>query len=369
MKVLVFSLAYLPFIGGAELAVKEITDRIGDVSFDMVTANLDGKQSLEEKIGNITVYRIGKGATGKYAFPKTALAKARELHAKNHYDAIWAIMANQAGLAALAFKKEFPDVKYLLTLQEGDSLARIWSRTWFMRATYKDIYRRADGIQAISTFLANRAKKYGYTGSLVVIPNGVDLSHFKKEIADEEAEKLRKELGLTKQDRVVVTTSRLVHKNGVDVLVRAIKDMPAKALIIGNGKLMIRLKSLAQEIGVRHQVLFVGHIGHDNLPKYLKIADVFVRPSRSEGLGSAFLEAMAAGVPVIGTAVGGITDFLRDGENGLVCEVNNPRDLTTKIQRLLSDEPLRQKLIEQGRLFVDERYDWQGIAKQMRVLL
>src|SRR3989339_1011975 len=244
MKVLVFSLAYLPFIGGAELAVKEITDRIGDVSFDMVTANLDGKQILEEKIGNIAVHRLGKGRAGKYAFPKIALTKARELHAKNRYDVIWAIMANQAGLAALAFKREFPDVKYLLTLQEGDSLARIWSRTWFMRATYKDIYRRADSIQAISTFLANRAKKYGYTGSLVVIPNGVDLSHFKKEIADEESEKLRKELGLTKQDRVVVTTSRLVHKNGVDVLVRAIKDMPAKALIIGNGKLMIRLKSL-----------------------------------------------------------------------------------------------------------------------------
>lgn len=366
---MIFSLAYLPFIGGAELAVKEITDRIGDVSFDMVTANLDGKQPLEEKIGNITVHRIGKGAAGKYVFPKIALAKARELHVKNHYDAIWAIMANQAGLAALAFKKEFPDVKYLLTLQEGDSLARIWSRTWFMRATYKDIYRRADSIQAISTFLANRAKKYGYAGPLVVIPNGVDLSHFKKDITDEEVEKLRKELGLTKQDRVVVTTSRLVHKNGVDVLVRAIKDVSAKALIIGNGKLMIRLKSLAQEIGVRHQVLFVGHIGHEDLPKYLKIADVFVRPSRSEGLGSAFLEAMAAGVPVIGTAVGGITDFLRDDENGLVCEVNNPRDLTAKIQRLLSDEPLRQKLIEHGRSFVDERYDWRGIAKQVRALM
>lgn len=369
MKVLIFSLAYLPFVGGAELAAKEITDRIGDVSFDMITANLDGKQSVEEKIGNITVHRLGKNSFSKYTFPKTALAKARELHAKNHYDAVWAIMANQAGLATLSFKKEFPNVKYILTLQEGDSLARIWSRTWFMRSTYKDIYRRADQIQAISTFLARRAKKYGYTGPLSVIPNGVDLSHFKKNISEADAQKLREKLGFSKQDRVVATTSRLVHKNGVDILIRAIKDMPAKALIIGNGKLMIRLKSLAQEIGVRHQVIFAGHVGHENLPEYLAIADIFVRPSRSEGLGSAFLEAMAAGVPVIGTAVGGITDFLRDGENGLVCEVNNPRDLTAKIQRLLSDEPLRQKFIESGRTFVDERYDWQGVAKQVRALL
>ena len=145
MKVLVFSLAYLPFIGGAELAVKEITDRIGDVSFDMVTANLDGKQILEEKIGNIAVHRLGKGRAGKYAFPKIALTKARELHAKNRYDVIWAIMANQAGLAALAFKREFPDVKYLLTLQEGDSPEHIMKRVGIFKERFKQIFKKADG--------------------------------------------------------------------------------------------------------------------------------------------------------------------------------------------------------------------------------
>src|SRR3990167_11541520 len=107
MRVLIFSLAYPPFIGGAELAVKEITDRISDIEFDLVTVNLDGKQLPQERLGNVTVYRIGNGRSAKYFFPLSGFKKARALHQQRRYDAIWAIMANQAGLAALKFKKKF----------------------------------------------------------------------------------------------------------------------------------------------------------------------------------------------------------------------------------------------------------------------
>jgi glycosyltransferase involved in cell wall biosynthesis len=368
MKVLIFSLAYLPFVGGAEIAIKEITDRLTDIEFDMITVNLDGKQKEFEQIGNIKIYRVGRGRLAKYLFPFLALEKAKNLNQQNNYKIIWAMMANQAGLAALKFKKVFPQTKYFLTLQEGDSLKRIWSRTWFMRSTYKDIYRRADYIQAISYFLANRAKKYGYQGKIEVIPNGVDLSYFSKDFSDQEKEALRLKLGLLATDKVLITTSRLVYKNGIDVLIKAVKDLSVKALIIGSGKLEIRLKSLAQEIGVRDKILFLGYISQRDLPPYLKISDIFIRPSRSEGLGSAFLEAMASGLPVIGTKVGGIPDFLKDGENGLFCEVNNPSDLANKISLLLSDDNLRQKLVTTGQQLALQDYGWQKISQEMRVI-
>src|SRR3989338_8514984 len=150
MRILIFSLAYRPFIGGAEIAVEEITKRINDAAFDLLTVNLDGRQKPVEKVGNVLVYRLGRNKLAKYFFPFLAYRQARRLHAQKPYDAIWAIMANQAGLAAWKFKKKFPRVKYLLTLQEGDSLKSIWWRTWFMRGIYKAIYRRADHIQAIS---------------------------------------------------------------------------------------------------------------------------------------------------------------------------------------------------------------------------
>ncbi len=368
MKVLIISLAYVPFIGGAELAIKEITDRIDDVSFDLITVNLDGKQAPIERVGRVTVHRIGKGRVSKYTFPLAAYRLARSLHEREQYNVVWSMMANQAAIAAYFFKKRFPAVRYVLSLQEGDSLKRIWSRTLLIRPLYKKIYRTADAIQVISEFLAVRARRYGFEGRLEIVPNGVDATVFKKVFSSEERAALRAKLGLVEDDRVVFTASRLVHKNAVDAIIKAAKNVEAKFLIAGTGPLEIKLRSLAQEIGVRDKILFLGHISHRDLPPYLAIADVFTRPSRSEGLGSAFLESMAAGVPIIATKVGGIPDFLRDGENGLYCEVDNPADLARKINQLLSDEPLRQKLSENGKALIGEAYDWNHIASRVKTL-
>ncbi|MEK7167681.1 MAG: glycosyltransferase family 4 protein, partial [Patescibacteria group bacterium] len=175
-KVLIFSLAYHPFVGGAEVAIKEITNRLGEeFDFDLITVNLDGKQLREESIGNINVHRIGKGKLNKYFFPWSALKKAEELKRKNNYDLIWAMMANQAGWAAMKFKKKNPQIKYLLTLQEGDSERDIWLRTFLIRPIYKAIYRKADHIQAISGFLARRARKMGAKCPVEVVGNGFDI--------------------------------------------------------------------------------------------------------------------------------------------------------------------------------------------------
>ncbi len=365
MKVLIISLAYLPFVGGAELAVKEITNWIGDIEFDLVTVNLDGKQPREEKIGNVKIYRVGKGKLSKYLFPFLGFKKAKELQQQNNYDAIWAIMANQAGLVALKFKKCFPEVKYLLTLQEGDSLKSIWLRTWFIRPWYKAIYTQADYVQTISNFLKNRAAKYGYQGKIEVVPNGVNFNHFNS-VSSGETEGLREKIGLRPEDKVLVTSSRLVKKNALDILIKSIKDLEVKLLILGSGKQESKLKALTQELGLKDKVLFLGYITHQDLPRYLKLADIFVRPSRSEGLGTAFLEAMAAGLPIIATKVGGIPDFLQDGQTGLFCAVNNPRDLRDKIQLLLTDNQSREKLINQGQNLVAEKYSWQSAAERIK---
>ena len=112
-------MAYIPFISGAELAVKEITDRINDLEFDLVTLRFDKKWPKFERIGNVNVYRISGGKT---LFPFMAFCKARRLNRRKKYELVWSIMANRAGFAALFFKLWNPKVKYLLTLQEGDAL-------------------------------------------------------------------------------------------------------------------------------------------------------------------------------------------------------------------------------------------------------
>jgi glycosyltransferase involved in cell wall biosynthesis len=373
-KILIFSTAYLPFIGGAEIAVKEITNRFSDFYFDMLTARIDGKLSKIEKIGNVNVYRIGIGIP---KIDKCSLAFfghyfAQKLHKKNSYNAIWAIMASFGGLAALQFKQKFPNVPYILTLQEGDPIEEIRSRAKWLGPYYQAMFKKADFITAISQYLKNYAIENGAKCEIEIVPNGVDLKKFqsKHEIdSREEIQKIKEELGIKPNQKIVITVSRLVLKNGIEYLIEAFKYLQQEKIIlviIGSGPLEKKLKAKVENLKLKEKVLFLGEIPHEKVPKYLAISDIFVRPSISEGLGNAFLEAMAVGIPIIGTPVGGIPDFLKDGETGLFCEPANPKSIAEKINILLTDENLRQKLIQNGRKLVEEKYNWDLIAEKMR---
>lgn len=363
-RVLIFSLAYVPFVGGAELAVKEITDRIKDFNFDLITLCFDRNLPKQEKIGNVNVYRIGGN---KLFFPFFAFLKGVSLNRKRRYSVVWSVMANRAGFASLFFKSLNPKARYLLTLQEGDDLdypeKRMGVAKIFVGGLFRKIFTKADHIQAISNYLADWAKKMGARAPIEVVPNGVDVNKIKTKNENRKT-----------NEKIIITTSRLVYKNGIDILIKAIADirhtMPNIGLrILGAGPEEKNLKSLAKELGAEDIVRFFGHIESEKIYDYLAEADIFVRPSRSEGLGSSFLEAMGAGLPVIGTLIGGIPDFLRDGETGIFCEMDNPKDLAEKIKKLISDEDLAKKIAENGRKLVLEKYDWNNIAKQMQKTL
>src|SRR3989344_9522360 len=111
-KILIFSTAYLPLIGGAEIAVKEITDRLGDdFIFDLICARIKKELPAQEKIGKVNVYRMGCGcALDKYYLALCGHCFAAKIYKKNHYNAIWAIMASFGGFAAMFFKKKNPTV-------------------------------------------------------------------------------------------------------------------------------------------------------------------------------------------------------------------------------------------------------------------
>ena len=367
-RVLIFSLAYAPFVSGAELAVKEITDRINDLEFDLITLRFDRKWAKKEKIGNINVYRIGGG---KLFFPFFAFWKACKLHNKNGYDSVWSIMANRAGFAALFFKLWHPKVKYLLTLQEGDTLdypeKRMGLAKIFIGGLFKKVFTKADYVQAISNYLADWARNMG-AKSVEVVPNGVSINKY-------EIRNPKSETNLKSQNsniKTIITTSRLVRKNGVDTLIKAMAILYVqhrmsniKLQILGDGQDEKKLKDLVKELKVDDVVQFLGHIEPERVYDYLAGADIFVRPSRTEGLGSSFLEAMGAGLPIIGTQAGGIPDFLKDGETGLFCKVDDPKNLAEKIKKLIMDETLAKLIAENGRRLVLEKYDWNDLSQRM----
>lgn len=390
-RVLIFSTTYSPFVGGAELAVEAITNRIdkNDIQFDVITLRFDSELEKKEEVGNVNVYRVGFTKSGadmsdlvkfplkinKLIFPFVACFKACSLHKKNKYDAIWAIMASYSGFAALFFKFIHPKVPYLLTLQEGDPIEYIKKKVRFVYPLFKRIFTKADFIQVISSYLGKWAKDMGYKGKLEIVPNAVDTSMFSIEYYEGELAELKEEFGKKSDDKWLITTSRLVKKNAVDDVIRALSQLSEniKFIILGIGPDMEMLKDLAKERGVENRVKFLGLVNSKEIPKYLKISDIFIRPSLSEGFGNSFVEAMAAGVPVIATQEGGIADFLFDvkrnpdrAATGWAVDTKSPESIANAIKDILNNPEQTKKVVENAEKLAFEKYDWNLISRDMK---
>lgn len=370
-RVLIFSLAYYPLVGGAEVAVRNITDRISsdDFEFEMVTLRFRKDSPAVECIGNVFVHRIGNSTfLWKRWFQIAAFLYAKKLHRAKPFDVVWGMMAHSGGIPSMFFKSRFPNVRYVLTLQEGDPIPYIKRMMFPVWPFFVRVFRKADVVQAISIYLGEWARDMGFQGPLHIIPNGVDIAMFSKIYSKEEKASLFKNLGKKEKDIFLITTSRLVPKNGIADVIKALRFLPEnfKFLILGTGPLEHSLKLLVASYQLQNRVFFLGHIDYTNIPKYLAISDIFTRPSLSEGMGNSFIEAMAAGVPVVGTPVGGIPDFLRHEETGLFCAVHDPKSIAKQSMRLLDDQALRARVIVNAQKMVAERYDWNTIAEQMK---
>jgi len=370
---LLFTTAFKPFIGGSEVAIEEVVKRLPDVFFDIVTPRFKGGLPKLESGDNFRIHRVGWGwSLDKFVFPVSGFLYSRKLIKENDYDFFHVFQASQAGGAAWLAKFFYRRIPLILTLQEGKDLD---NQGWFVKLCRKMIVRRANRITVISDYLRKYVSRIRRNVPVVVIPNGVDIDNFCRDFSYGELSVLQDQVGIKPGERVIITISRLVPKNGIGDLIKAAaalsekrKELVFKLLIVGDGEQKSDLLKLADDLKIGDKVVFIGQINRSDLPKYLKISDVFVRPSLSEGLGNAFLEAMAASVPVVGTPVGGIPDFLKDEETGLFCKVGNPEDIAQKIEKLVFDDALKKKIVENALKMVKEKYDWDKIALQFASL-
>jgi glycosyltransferase involved in cell wall biosynthesis len=373
-------------VGGAEVAIKEITDRISsaEIEFDMVTLRSRGEKKFE-RIGNINIYRVGIPLLGhafnKYLYLKTGFWKAIFLNRKHRYDAIWSMMATYNSFAALFFKLFHPKVPFLLTLQEGDPIPFIKRRGKPLWMFFKMIFTRADYIQTISNYLADFAREMRYEIGkarrecpITVVPNGVDVKHFSQVVTDTQKQEVYAQISATgtfarkESDVLLITTSRLVPKNAVGDIVESLVHLPAnyKLIICGKGKEREMLEQKVASHDFIHRVYFADYVSHADMPVWLQASNVFIRPSLSEGFGNSFIEAMAARIPVIATPIGGIVDFLKDRETGLFCEVSNPQSIAQKVLEITKDQNLLQHVVSSAFAMVQNKYDWNNVAGQMK---
>jgi glycosyltransferase involved in cell wall biosynthesis len=157
----------------------------------------------------------------------------------------------------------------------------------------------------------------------------------------------RAELGFAADDLVVGTVGNLTLKKDHRTLLAAFAQLVgaegrARLVLVGAGPLEDALRTYAAQLGVSDQMVFAGSRG--DVPDLLSAFDVFALSSRYEGLPIALIEAMAAGLPVVATDVGGVAEVVDDGRNGYLVEEGDPSALATRLAKLLADPLLRQRL-------------------------
>ena len=199
-----------------------------------------------------------------------------------------------------------------------------WARNklfiWLFDRIHREIYRRADWVIAIDRFCLQQAKSYGAGEKTSLLMNAVDVNHFKP---DETLRvEMRSSLGFGEDELVIIFVGRLEEVKQVDRLIGSLvslqKETSVQLFLAGDGTERKALEGLASELGLSPVVHFLGKVHHDVLHQYYNLADVLALPSIMEGVPMVILEALACGTPVVASAVGGIPDLVRTGENGLL---------------------------------------------------
>ena len=211
------------------------------------------------------------------------------------------------------------------------------------RLVVPHLLSQADAVVAVSEAVAERARELAPAARVELIENGVDLAFWSR------GEAAAPPPGAGR----IVQVGRLHEVKGQDVLLRALarlRDRVPEATVelVGEGESQDRLETLAAELGVAHAVTFAGPLGREGVRGRLRAADVFALPSRSEAFGLALLEAMAAGVPAVATAVGGVPRMVGDPPAALLVPPEDPGPLADALYRAVTDVGLARALRERG---------------------
>lgn len=387
MKILMPILHYPPVIGGFEIFSQNIAERISNPKRQMTSGEADDVWVItsrvkntpnQEQKGKLRIFRTSPWTLKNLSYSRPwfifgamiwILFKSVKIIKKEKINLIHA-QGFLSGIIALILKK-ITKISYLFTIQSADfSVYHPRMNINIIKIIYKKIekavFKNADYCHAVSNYLADHVGQYGVK-KIVMIPNGVNWEKFNP---DPDKKQTRKELGFDTEN-LIVCVSRLEHKNGTHDLIESAKYLSGldfKIVVCGSGSEKEKLNDMIERFNLKERVFLLGDILHSELPKYVACADIFVRPSLAEGFGIVFLEAMACNVAVIGTPVGGIPDFLRNNETGLLCNPSDPKDIAEKIKILINDKELRDSLTKNARQMVLDVYGWDKISEKLRNL-
>lgn len=234
------------------------------------------------------------------------------------------------------------------------------------------VSRKASAYLAISKEISEQLRLAGFNAKRIVqIPNGVDMNRFHPVQASEKNE-LRNILGLPVDKPIVLYAARLIYRKGFDILLKTwpaiCKEFPECCLVVvgdGSATAVKELDEMSRTTD-HSEIIYIGEV--KDIASYLQCADIFIFPSRQEGLPNTLIEAMACGTACVASNIGGCTDLIEPGKTGILFTDGSAADLSNAVISLL---PTRQEIADLGQnafTHIKENYDINKVADQLNNL-
>lgn len=359
-----------PRQGGIQSYVWELARRLPVESVVVYASDSEGSARFDAA----APFPVVRHSHGLLLPTPAVLRRAREVLRAHDCDSVWFGASAPLGLLGPALRRA--GARRVVASTHGHEIG------WAGLPGGRQALRRIGGSCDVVTYLGEytRSRIVGAFGDhphLRRLPPGVDVETFRPDV---DGAAVRAAHGLDARP-VIVCVSRLVPRKGQDTLLRAMPAVSRRVpdvalLVVGSGPYLGRLRALAERLGVADRVVFTGGVGASELAAHYAAGDVFAMPCRTrragmdvEGLGIVYLEASAAGLPVVAGDSGGAPDAVLDGETGFVVPGRDVDALARRLIDLLEDPALRARMGKAGREWVEQEWRWDVLSARLATFL
>jgi len=333
-------------VGGAEKTLCRLASGLDKTRYDIAVACLTGEGPLGRWLTDrgIPVHYIRM----KSIFDGGAVRRLAHILETSRADILHTFLfhANIAGPVAARIARTRTVITSVRVVEPR--LYRLWTYSW--------THRLVDAVTCVSESVRRHMLRHASVPAwkLVTIPNGVSVEEYQRPPAD-----IRRELGIASGAPIVLCVARLEKQKGVRYLLHAarmiIRELPeVRFLIAGKGRLEKKLRRLSTRLNVSDNVSFLGF--RSDVPELLSAAEMVVCPSLWEGMPNIILEAMAAGKPVVATAVDGSAELVDDHVTGLLVEPADVSALADAVRTVLADPERARQMGNAGRMKVQREF-------------
>lgn len=369
MRKLKIGITCYPTVGGSGVVATELGKMLAERGHEIHFISSSLPFRLKRMYHNIYYHQVEVNQYSVFQFPPYDIAlasKMAEVVNREKLDLLHVHYAIPHAVCAILAKQMCNRNLKIVTTLHGTDITVLGYDSSLTDAIKFGI-EKSDIVTAVSNSLIEQTYELiNPDKSIETVYNFIDQRVYQKS----DSSHLRGEFGIKPEEKVIVHVSNFRPVKRVEDVVKTFAKiagkMPAKLLLIGDGPEVGKVSKLINKLGLNNRVLFLGR--QENLEELYSISDLMLLLSEKESFGLVLLEAMACGVPCIGTNVGGIPEVIEEGKTGFICELGDINDIAAKAIDLLTDQDLHKKFSEEAIESVNSKFHAETIVQQYEQL-